>query len=313
MLVMYSLNSLRPDCRSILVAIACWLILSGPAAGPAMAEVTEAVAIGDRECASCHRIEARAWQDSRHGKVFTLNPRTEREAMGCEGCHGPGSRHLDVVGEMDHQGPLHIRAFGKPEDAAQTNALCLNCHQGGAHLHWQGSTHAIEGLACTDCHTIHMTGERSPMAACIGCHTSQRAMLQRSSHMPMREGRVTCMDCHNPHGGSGPAALRTATVNETCYRCHAEKRGPHLFEHPPVMEDCTWCHDPHGSNHPSLLKRQAPWLCQQCHASAGHAGRLFQGQDLANRGVPQLRGQSCMNCHSRIHGSSHPSGARFQR
>jgi DmsE family decaheme c-type cytochrome len=121
------------------------------------------------------------------------------------------------------------------------------------------------------------------------------------------------MDCHNPHGGIGPSSLHTATVNETCYSCHAEKRGPNLYEHPPVREDCVLCHEAHGSNHASLLKHQAPWLCQQCHSSAGHSGRLYQGQDLDNRGVAQLRGQACVNCHSRIHGSNHSSGARFQR
>ncbi len=43
-------------------------------------------------------------------------------------------------------------------------------------------------------------------------------------------------------------------MNETCYTCHADKRGPFLWEHQPVNEDCTNCHTPHGSNITPLLK-----------------------------------------------------------
>jgi predicted CXXCH cytochrome family protein len=53
--------------------------------------------------------------------------------------------------------------------------------------------------------------------------------------------------------------LLEATVNDTCYQCHAEKRGPFLWEHAPVREDCTNCHSPHGSTQPSLLKARTPW------------------------------------------------------
>ena len=32
--------------------------------------------------------------------------------------------------------------------------------------------------------------------------------------------------------------LKEASVNDNCYKCHAEKRGPFLWEHPPVRENC---------------------------------------------------------------------------
>jgi len=77
---------------------------------------------------------------------------------------------------------------------------------------------------------------------------------------------MSCDDCHNPHGAltnngnpllNGPL-LKTNTVNETCYQCHAEKRGPWLWEHPPVRESCLNCHSPHGSNQASLLIAPVP-------------------------------------------------------
>jgi predicted CXXCH cytochrome family protein len=58
---------------------------------------------------------------------------------------------------------------------------------------------------------------------------TRRAQLQRSSHMPFREGKVTCTSCHNPHGSAYPKQLIQATVNENCYSCHAERRGPFLW------------------------------------------------------------------------------------
>jgi DmsE family decaheme c-type cytochrome len=117
------------------------------------------------------------------------------------------------------------------------------------------------------------------------------------------------------------------TVNETCYTCHAEKRGPFLWEHSPVVDDCTNCHTPHGSSNTPLLKSRAPFLCQQCH-SGDHGKNIYSGgnlpggnitsvngiQGVANQSPPaQLNARSCMNCHSLVHGSNHPAGAKFQR
>ncbi|NIQ02933.1 MAG: cytochrome C, partial [Nitrospinaceae bacterium] len=130
--------------------------------------------------------------------------------------------------------------------------------------------------------------------------------------MPLREGKMHCADCHNPHGGPGPSQLKRATVNETCYLCHQEKRGPFLWEHAPVRENCSNCHDPHGSTFDHLLKRKPPFLCQGCHMDAFHPSGVYDRNELRSRSQ-NLVGKSCLNCHSQIHGSNHPSGPRLQR
>ncbi len=111
------------------------------------------------------------------------------------------------------------------------------------------------------------------MDTCFQCHKNKRAEIWRTSHMPVREGKITCSTCHNPHGSYTEALLKEATVNDGCYKCHAEKRGPFLWEHAPVRENCLNCHDPHGSINDFMLKISRPRLCQQCHANlTGHPG-----------------------------------------
>jgi DmsE family decaheme c-type cytochrome len=123
--------------------------------------------------------------------------------------------------------------------------------------------------------------------------------------MPVREGKMVCSDCHNPHGSATEALLRENSINDTCYKCHAEKRGPFLFEHMPVRENCDNCHEPHGSINEYLLKVSRPRLCGECHG-VGHG--LTSGTNAV-----QTISRQCQNCHTMIHGTNSPSGALFQR
>lgn len=187
-------------------------------------------------------------------------------------------------------------------------------------MNWQGSQHQTNDIACNDCHTIHVT--KDPVLVkltqpekCFTCHAEQRSDSFKFSHHPIREGKVVCADCHNPHGSAGPKLLKEFTVNETCYNCHAEKRGPVLWEHEPVRENCLNCHTPHGSTQARLLIQRPPYLCQECHANSGHqtipmAGQSLPGQIAANF---RLMARGCVNCHSQIHGSNSPNGTYFTR
>lgn len=125
---------------------------------------------------------------------------------------------------------------------------------------------------------------------------------------------MACTSCHSPHGSSATASLVHETVNETCTSCHAQYRGPFLWEHQPVNEDCSNCHEPHGSVQPALLKARPPFLCQQCHEAAGHPSAPNTPAGLPS-GMPSpfLLAGGCVNCHSQVHGSNHPSGSLLMR
>jgi len=244
------------------------------------------------------------------------------ENHACETCHGPSKAHVMAQGKE----PPGFR-FDETTTAEQKNETCISCHEDESRFHWPGATHNLEGVACIDCHSVHKADDpvlalETQPQVCFNCHKKQRAEFLRQSRHPVQAstnayshtGMLACTDCHNPHGNDGPSNLKRNTVNETCYDCHAEKRGPFLWEHQPVREDCTNCHSPHGSNYPNMLVARTPWLCQQCHAAGFHPSSVYSGDDVPPLGAAQqVVGKDCLNCHNQVHGSNHPSGIRLTR
>lgn len=235
----------------------------------------------------------------------------------CEACHGAGAAHA-ALGNGTPAGIIDFGANAKSSKAAQ-NGVCLGCHQADAAHDWAAGTHAANEVACADCHRVHVSKDPVRQMAtqeevCGACHRLQAADQLKPSHHPLREGTMTCTSCHAAHGSSARASLVRNTLNETCTGCHAEVRGPFLWEHQPVTEDCSSCHDPHGSAQPALLRLPVAFLCQQCHQAAGHPSAALTPQGLAlSMPNPSLLGGGCVNCHSQVHGSNHPSGHALMR
>jgi DmsE family decaheme c-type cytochrome len=290
------------------------MLLAVPAQSPPApaASAQAATYVGQDTCAGCHDTEGTNIHQSAHGKA--QNPRTPEAGRGCESCHGPGSAHVD-----DPSKPDSIKRFPtmNPRDVSDT---CLACHSRGNHTQWRGSMHDARNLSCATCHSVHNPkSEKSQLKAativdtCKSCHTVEVAKQQRVGHMPVREGKMTCTSCHNPHGTTNVRMLRTGNwVNETCTGCHAEKRGPFLWDHAPVREACNTCHDPHGSNNDRMLVAKLPVLCQGCHIGTRHPSTIYDGNQLASKSN-RLIGRSCVNCHSQIHGSNSPAGNTLLR
>ena len=280
---------------------------------PTKAKEVMATYVGSAKCKTCHAALDAEFDKTLMGKINkTAKGKGKFE---CENCHGPGSEHVRLGGGRGVGG---ILSFGKddPRTVEERNGVCLACHQRGERTYWAGSIHETRGLACTNCHTVmknvsrkHNLKTRVEFNTCFQCHKLKRAQIQYSSHMPINEHKLTCSDCHNPHGSATEKLIRQASVNENCYKCHAEKRGPFLFEHEPVRENCLNCHKPHGSNYEYLLKVARPRLCHECHAFAHGSG----GFQSANPGNAYVLNRACGNCHSQIHGSNHPGGAFFLR
>ncbi len=114
--------------------------------------------------------------------------------------------------------------------------------------------------------------------------------------MPVREGAMQCTSCHNVHGSSNVRLLKAGTtIDESCQTCHADKRGPYLWEHAPVAESCVTCHDPHGSNNERMLVSKPPFLCQRCHVTSRHPPTVYEGYLLNNSSNGnKISGRSCV-------------------
>jgi DmsE family decaheme c-type cytochrome len=283
---------------------------NGPVAGGTKQSTPiEATIVGAKVCLTCHAAQAESFKHTLMGRIGM----TQKGKFDCENCHGPGSAHVKAGGGRGVGGIISFRPDDQSRTAEENNAICLTCHERGDRTYWNGSVHETRGLMCTNCHTVMKQVSRKFQLktvfepdTCFQCHKDRRAQFFRSSHMPLREGKMSCSDCHNPHGAFTEALLRENSINDTCYKCHAEKRGPFLFEHTPVRENCLNCHEPHGSVNEFLLKVSRPRLCAECHG--------FDHGELSSGPTTRFSfARSCNNCHTKVHGSNSPSGALLQR
>ena len=295
-------------------AIALLAVLTSTAQG---SEGNQAYA-GPEICMECHE----EWHESymRNYHAVRGDPRTPGAKRGCESCHGPGAAHA----EEGEGGGIIALSPKAPRPTAVKNGMCLKCHQRSKVALWHGSTHDRRGLSCSTCHNPHQehpSGLSQPTQTqlCTQCHKEIRSQLLRQSHHPIREGKMKCSDCHNSHGAIADHLVRAQTINQKCFECHANLRGPFLWDHPPVIEQCLTCHVPHGSPRSPLLEAKTPYLCQRCHSNVGHPSQLqARRADQADQSVYRVlnnRGfyRSCLNCHIQVHGTNHPSGKNLMR
>ncbi|WP_407644380.1 DmsE family decaheme c-type cytochrome [Ferrimonas aestuarii] len=255
-------------------------------------------------CLMCHKKNDKvmALFDGVHGNT----QQGPMAGLQCEACHGPQGKHKGKNEPMI--------AFGDESalDASMQNSVCLACHQDGEQSQWHNSLHDMEEVSCVSCHEVHVAQDpildkRTQNDTCQSCHQSQAGAAHKRSAHPIASDQMQCTSCHNPHGDIGNAALKQPVLNDNCYQCHADKRGPFLWEHAPVVEDCSICHDAHGSVNDNLLKTRVPMLCKECHSEDGHPSTI----PGTNQSI-QVAGQGCLNCHTQIHGSNSPKGRALQ-
>ena len=288
--------------------------------------------VGNQNCLkNCHTHDKLAIDF----KASTMGDQLKEASSGmkvvdCESCHGPASdlmKELDRLGiKSDADVKANYDAVVKAHKdnlidysklpAGALSLICLKCHTSNAtfNIHnWNGSIHASNEVTCANCHPIHGSSDlivdpRAVQKLCLDCHVDIRVQFSLPYHHPVKEEKIFCTDCHEPHGNSNYKILRGMTVKETCARCHPDKAGPFLFEHSDNTENCAMCHSPHGSANENLLKLPQVFLCKQCH----HPHSLTDNT-LGTKGMSFTR---CTDCHSQIHGSDTPGmhvGGTFTR
>jgi len=292
---------------------------------------------GPEGCRDCHKNEVVEFEKTTHAKLVfpgkdyihgceTCHGPAKAHADSVQAAHGDDAAVAKAL--KDH--PL-FSFNGTPEENA---ARCLNCHTTSKQQEFFAhSEHAGHGVSCNQCHATHLVDEvkdlskgnlgyaqgyffqlpeladetrwlhnsllkRSEPELCFGCHLTIQAKFALPVHHRVPEGLMKCSDCHNPHGTRNMASLNNAG-SETCVKCHVEKRGPFIYEHPAVkVEGCVTCHNPHGSDNRMLLvRREGRQLCLQCHPE-------FNAAQVPHGRLSFQTSGECVRCHVAIHGSS---------
>lgn len=314
--------------------IAAWARTAETESAPPMPPVLKQGSdfVGNAVCAGCHAPYSALVDQTPHGSPEIGN--------GCEGCHGAGAGHVRQMATATSPAAIEVGRsliFSFDQSPSENAGRCIGCHEGNQDTqHFDHSEHQLNGVACQDCHSPHLTAAGSADSGepglepliqrdfirnaplrreedrwlnerllregqpdlCFGCHATIEGQFALPTHHPVPEGLVACTDCHNPHGSRNLLMLRSAN-SETCVGCHVEKRGPFVFEHAPVkVEGCTSCHTPHGSvNRMLLLRREERFLCLQCHVDP------FAPNVPHGRLGFQTSGD-CIRCHVAVHGSN---------
>jgi DmsE family decaheme c-type cytochrome len=243
----------------------------------------------------CHADEASKFGNNPHSKLALTHG---GKGVTCEGCHGPGQAHIDGGGDV-----TKIFSFKKatPKEASDK---CLTCHA-TSHVNFERSPHAKAGVSCINCHSVHAGDTENVLLKapqpqlCYECHAEIKPAFSQPFHHKVNEGLVKCSDCHDTHGTFGNNQVKsTADQNDVCTKCHEETRGPFVYSHPVVRaEGCIACHTPHGSQNARLLNMpNIQQLCYQCHSVV--AADTIHGQLNMNNA------NSCIDCHTQVHGSN---------
>jgi len=273
--------------------------------------------VGSDACKTCHADVWLNFYKNPHYKSIASG-KEPPERTGCEGCHGPANAHVEARG-----GKATIPHAFSLMEPKQVIEDCLGCHgRDFNRANIRRSEHTLNDVACNNCHSIHHSPTpkyllaRAQKDLCYTCHNTIRAQFDMPSRHRVNEGFMNCTDCHNPHGGFAatwamgqrPRMIEQAVTNEEpCLKCHVDKRGPFVYEHPSVrVEGCEACHNPHGSMNGKLLRRPVVFtICLECHNGSA-SGTRGQGVDLqSNRhNLLDPKYQKCTTCHVRLHGSN---------
>ena len=259
--------------------------------------------LGPQVCEACHEDLYKGWEKSPHWKT-TLDTKGGPSHQGCEGCHGPGLAHLTDAQRQDK----NISFSGSHHEGNQCALPDLPCLRQGAHGRRKFRAHEKRCQLhllpfAAPCGRFRVSAGKNAAGTLLHLprRSRNRSSICRFTIASMKVSSSAAIATIRT-APSRPKQVRTSAAQDVvCYTCHAEKRGPFVFEHEVVkVEGCESCHSPHGSPNAHMLKvSNVNILCLSCHTTS-----------FANApGAPSFHNQaaqyqSCTLCHSQIHGSN---------
>lgn len=246
-------------------------------------------------CADCHSINVRKNYDFRTRTYATTYAEID---VACEGCHGPGSRHVAWArGRGAWQSPDQTKGLlislderrnanwridpatgnarrGAPRMSSREIQMCARCHSRRAGIHEDFVHGQPVGddyrVALLDANLYYPDGQIKAEDYEYGSFIQSR----------MFHAGVTCSDCHEPHS----LKLR-AEGNRLCFQCHAPVKydsATHHFHQPGSPgARCVECHMPST-------------LYMVIDARRDHSIRIPRPDLSVTLGVPN----ACNKCHT---------------
>jgi predicted CXXCH cytochrome family protein len=251
-------------------------------------------------CAECHSTGVQKNYDAANDRFHTT---WTEISVGCEACHGKGSRHVDWAHGQHSWWP-----FGRNEDPLKGLAVFLNERDGVTWQHDPKTGNPQRSVApavtrrevetCGLCHARR--GEFSedwvpgqPLSDTHAVSLLARGLYHADGQMldevynygsfkqsKMFAAGVTCSDCHEPH-----AAKLRASVDGVCLQCHAADKYQ------------VASHTRHEGVTPALA-------CASCHMPVStymvidkrhdHSLRIPRPDFSVKLGTPN----ACNNCHA---------------
>ena len=285
-------------------AVALAVLTAGVATAQAPASPAPAKVEAGPACADCHD-EAKIFAGNPHTRAYGAAHKGAPGSEVCATCHGDGTKHMEAGGDKTLIRSLHGRT------GAET---CATCHkQSAERSSFKTGVHApSEAVNCLSCHAIHKSNPKQanllvsePTRLCATCHQDAASSFRTLPYAHrLKEGALSCVSCHDPHGRSAKHAVRETRAGEPgCVSCHGEVRGPFVYPHVNgVAGDCTSCHIPHGSSYPHQLQRATiASQCLECHSTLSKGTLGSQPPSFHNISLPRYK--NCTTCHVAVHGS----------
>ena len=253
---------------------------------------------GAGACARCHKDVVKDFDKNPHGNAALKDG---SKVVTCESCHGSGSAHAEGGDVASIFNPATATA-------KQVDEKCQVCHD--THGSFGRSAHGKANVSCVGCHTVHGPGVPKHLLKtdqpqfCFQCHNDVKPQFSMAVHHKVEERLIECTDCHDIHGNLGENTLPSSSWQfMNCTKCHAATSGPFVYEHAAVKtEGCSACHFAHGGPNPKLLTQaNVNTICLHCHFPSANSA---SGLPAVPEHIQSAQSQSCINCHSSIHGSN---------
>jgi predicted CXXCH cytochrome family protein len=174
----------------------------------------------EAQCSGCHNTGLEI-QKTTGGEFRTTYVELN---IGCERCHGPGSEHVKSGGAKTAiVNPRKLSFERGIEVCGQCHSRGLSQPNGVHEFAWDDANN--QGYVLGQPLSRYYSDKGGRWAEPEGHsrqHHQQWLDYQKSKHFG---AKITCFDCHDPHGGPGENQLVKADYNNTlCLSCHVKDK-----------------------------------------------------------------------------------------